>query len=154
MPDLAEHWGKLTALLGLLVALAAAVWAPGPSAVRRTGGGENAWNLPATVISDPAKALATIDARALWGKVAVGAAGATGAGAAAGAAEVNAPEWRFVGVTTTGSERAVLISIAGKATQSLHEGDSLPGGALILRIENERLCLSIDGKARTLDIFQ
>ena len=87
---------------------------------------------------------------------ACGSAAGAGAPAAAGQSEVvqNDPDWRFDGVTVNGAERRVLVRVAGQAATALKEGDALPGGAKILHIHDDSLCLLINGKKRNLDIFQ
>jgi len=97
-------------------------------------------------------ALAALVVVSPWGKAA---AGAGAAGAAGQPEEVqNDPDWRFDGVTVNGAERRVLVRVAGQPATALKEGDALPGGAKILHIHDDYLCLLIKGKKRNLYIFQ
>ena len=99
--------------------------------------------LPIVVNSNPEKAVAAIAATNLWGATAKATADVS----------LNDPEWRFSGVTVRGQEKLVLITVDGQAPQTLKAGDQLPGGAKILQINDDHLCLLIKGKKRKLDLF-
>lgn len=146
MQTIFSHLGKLTAL-SLMLASGLSWWlAPGPKAPHPAQRQDASWILPAEALSNAEKSaeksVAAIVAANLWGTV-----------QAATAEELIAPEWRFSGVAVNGQERLVMIAIAGQAMQTLKVGDQLPGGARILKIHDDHLCLLINGKKRKLDIF-
>ena len=146
------QWGKAAMLLAALLALV--VWwsLPAPKPPRQAPALDEEWALPTLQMRNPEKSLSTLTVIAPWGKTAV----APGAAGAAGqpVEVLNDPEWRFEGVTVHGDQRLVLIRVAGQPVASLKEGDSLPGGAKIVHIHEDSLCLLINGKKRNLDIFQ
>ena len=142
MRNIFAHVGQITAVL-MTLAFGLSWWlAPGPRQPVPARGHDEAWILPAARSNDTTKPLAAIVAANLWGA----AVPATG-----GTALID-PEWRFLGVTVNGRERFVLIKIEGQSVQTLKEGDQLPGGAKIITIEVDHLCLVINGKKRKLDI--
>jgi hypothetical protein len=122
-------------------------FAPGPQTRLQAQSREESWILPvasrANAEKSAEKSVASIAAANLWGAT------------AKMAAEVPLidPEWRFSGVTARGKEKLVMITIEGQPLQTLKEGDQLPGGAKILQINNDHLCLLIKGKRRKLDLF-
>ena len=128
-----------------VVVIAGMSWwlTPVPQAVVETRSSVDTWNLPASARGNPEKAVASITQANLWGTVAT-----------ATQAPLNEPEWRFAGVAVNGSEKTVIISAENQPLQMLRIGDQLPGGAKILRINEDHLCLSINGKKRKLDLFQ
>ncbi len=143
MQTIIDHLGKITALLMMLAS--ALLWwlAPSPQAPPPTPSREDSWILPVVPRSNPAKSVAAIVATNLWG----------GTVQKAAEAPLIDPEWRFSGVTANGPEKLVMITVEGQALQILKAGDQLPGGAKILQINNDHLCLSIKGKKRKLDLF-
>lgn len=146
MQAILDHLGKLTIAL-LILASAVSWWfAPGPQAPRTAQRQNESWALPAAS-SGPAeqsaeKSVAAIIAANLWGTV-----------QAAVEQSLIAPEWRISGVAVNGQENLVMIAVEGQPLQTLKAGDLLPGGAKILKINNDHLCLLIKGKNRKLDIF-
>ena len=88
------------------------------------------------------KSVAAIAAANLWGTVQT-----------AAAESLIAPQWRFSGVAANGQEKLVMITVEGQPAQTLRVRDQLPGGATILRIDDDHLCLLINGKKRKLDLF-
>lgn len=104
---------------------------------------EEPWDLPQLRQPDPKQQLAVLNGANLWGKLPEGSAGAS----------LNDPEWRFLGAMARGAERYVLIKVENQPEQRLTMGDRLPGGSTILKIENDRLCLRVNGKKRRLDIY-
>jgi len=105
------------------------------------------WKLPVIMRQPGGKSIATINANRLWG--------GSGNASSSGATELNDPEWRISGITQAGDEKMLLITQNGKVLDPpLVVGDVLPGGAKILAIYDDHLCLLIDGKKRKLGIFQ
>lgn len=143
MQNIFAHLGKLTALLILLVSALSWWLAPSPQALPPAQSRDESWILPVLSRGNPEKSVAAIVAANLWG----------GAVQTAAEAPLIDPEWRFSGVTVNGQEKLVMITIAGQAVQTLKAGDQLPGGAKILKINDDHLCLLIKGKKRKLDLF-
>lgn len=147
MRTIFTHFGKLTALLMMLASGLSWWLAPSPQAPLPVQGRADSWMLPvvsrSTVERSAEKSVAAIGAANLWGA------------AVQAVAEVVMiePEWRFSGVTISGQEKLVMITIQRQPMQTLKAGDELPGGAKILKINDDHLCLLIKGKKRKLDIF-
>jgi len=146
MQTIIAHLGKLTALLITLAAGLSWWLAPGPQAPLPAQSRDESWMLPAvsrsTTGKSVEKSVAAIAAANLWGAVQTPA-----------VESLNDPEWRFSGVTVNGQEKLVMITIKGQPVQTLKAGDQLPGGAKILQINDDHLCLLIKGKKRKLDLF-
>ncbi len=136
-----RHFFFYALLLGGVTALAWVV-IPTPSVARAVQLPEEPWKLPTPSSYDPKKAFATLTAGGLWGKI----------------AEV-APQldddqgWHFVGVVARGQERYVIIKNDKQIERTLALGDALPGGSKIVSINDDRLCILINGKKRSLDIY-
>lgn len=136
----------LTKLIVLLLALSSGLswWlSPEPQAPTTAQKLTDDWRLPTISHASPDDAVDAISTANLWGETSTTA-----------KLSLNDPEWRFSGVTSNGQERLVMISIDGQPLQTLKAGDLLPGGAKILKVNDEYLCLSIKGKKRKLDLFQ
>lgn len=136
------------ALLAVLLA-AIGIWFQviEPQPVKSRTGQTDDWVLPVIVRQPGDKSLAVIAANKLWGD--------TGSANPAATASLNEPEWRFSGITQSGGEKMLLITQDGKLLDTpLKIGDHLPGGAKILAIYDDHLCVLIDGKKRKLGIFQ
>lgn len=116
---------------------------PPPAAAKSARLAEEAWSLPAQPAFDAKESLATLNSASLWGKLADSAL----------AAPLNDPEWRFLGAMARGQERYVIMKIDNQPEQKLVPGDILPGGSQILSIENDRLCLLVNGQKRSLAIY-
>lgn len=146
MQTMLSHLGKLTAALLLLAAVLSWWLAPSPQAPTPSRTQDTSWRLPARASGHAAKSaeasVATIAAANLWGTV-----------PAASTEALIAPDWRFSGVAVNGQEKLVMIMVAGQTMKTLKAGDQLPGGAKILKINDDHLCLLINGKKRKLDVF-
>lgn len=118
---------------------------PPPAPVRTARLPEEIWKLPQALEFDVKEALVMLGSSSLWGKLADM--------AAPDASLNNTPEWRFLGAIARGKERQVIIKIDGQPEQRLVPGDTLPGGSEILGIENDRLCLLVNGQKRSLTIY-
>ena len=131
-------------LVLLIVGIATLQWltVPPPPAPRPARLAEEPWKIPGRPKFDAKQALATLNSASLWSKL-----------DAALVEPLNAPEWRFLGAMARGQERSVIIKIDKQPERKLVPGDTLPDGSKILSIENDRLCLLIDGQKRSLAIF-
>ena len=134
---------RITALL--LVAAAGISWwlVPGPQPLPKAQNQADAWALPTLPPQKPERFVAAIDGANLWGAVQAGA-----------QTSLNDPEWRVAGVAVSGAEKLVVVSIENQPLQTLKSGDTLPGGARILAVSDDHLCLLINGKKRRLDLFE
>lgn len=129
----------------MIIGIAYLQWlmTPPPAAVRPAPMAEEAWKTPDQPEFDAKAARAQLNSAGLWGKLADSAL----------AAPLNDPEWRFLGAMARGQERYVIIKIENQPEQKLAPGDTLPGGSQILAIENDRLCLLLNGQKRSLSIY-
>ena len=99
------------------------------------------WNLPKLAEPDSKKSIDTINARNLWGVVAANA--------------LKEPEWRVVGIARNGADRFVFLAYDGKPVEVLKVGDTLPDGARIVQIENDRFfVMSADNKKLAFGIYK
>jgi hypothetical protein len=151
----------LAALTCAAGAAAAVFWPrdplPGPRSVK---GLEVRWSVPAPLRVESDQALSTINRRPLWALAAPGTPGA--ALARPDEPPLTPPDWRIVGTVINGAQRLVLVStlsalpappvggaglgLPPQPPQALRVGDALPGGARILEIRPDGVCLSLKGR--------
>jgi hypothetical protein len=151
----------LTALVCASGAATVALWPrtplPGPRSVSAQ---EAPWSVPTPLRVDSTQALGLINGRPLWALAAPGTPGA--APASADEPPLTPPDWRIVATIINGAQRQVLVSTAldmplpagaapGQALpplppKALGVGDTLPGGARILEIRPNGVCLSLKGR--------
>lgn len=104
------------------------------------------WRLPDRNKSDTAALVATIEGDKLWGTV-------------PGMAPVDekpltAPNWRIVGVVVSGTEKYAMLTVDGQPLQQIKAGEKLPGGATILNMTADRVCILLNGKKRVLKTYK
>lgn len=116
---------------------------PPPAQVSAARLPEEPWEIPGQINFDAKDALAALAGISLWGKAAEN----------AQPVPLNDPEWRFLATLAHGAERYVIIQIEGQPEQKLAPGDTLPGGSQILAIENDHLCVLVEGQKRRLPIY-
>ena len=140
---------------GLLFALAAAWLLLAPAdlqSLRTLKPTDDPWLLsqPASIDSDAA--LSVINRAGLWRSAAAPGAAALVQDAPA----LTPPDWRIAGVFSQGGKPVALLNIdeLPPRQQQLHVGDKLPGGAKILAITPDRLCILLGGKKRSLTIYR
>lgn len=92
------------------------------------------WSLPKAAEHDSKKSIDTINARNLWGIVAADA--------------PKEPEWHVLGIARSGAGRFILLTIDGKPVEMLKVGDTLPDGAKIVQIENDRFFVMTPDKKK------
>ena len=130
---------------------------PGPRSVKAQ---EAAWSVPAPLRVDSDQALSTINGRPLWTLAAPGTPGA--APTRPDEPPLTPPDWRIVGTVIDGAQRLVLVgtvpaapvqpaggpglALPPRPPQALRVGDPLPGGARILEIRPDGVCLSLKGR--------
>jgi len=93
-----------------------------------------AWSLPQLTEHDDKASIAAINARNLWGIVAANA--------------PKEPEWRVLGIASSGAERFILLAYEGKPVATLKIGDALPDGAKIVQIEKDRFFVMTPNKKK------
>lgn len=129
---------------GMMVVSAIVAWviaaSPSSSAVQRKA--DETWQLPQIQKTQSAKAIDILGRKSLWGRLPE----------VEAAKPLNDPEWRFMGFVAIGQERFLIIKIEGQPEQRLTVNDKLPGGSKILAIENDRVCLLVNGKKRSLGV--
>ena len=162
------HFGLTSRGVWLLAALACAAgvvaavfWPreplPGPRSVKSQ---EAPWRVPRPLRVDADQALSVINRRPLWALAAPGTPGA--ALARPDEPPMTPPDWRIVGTVIEGAQRLVLVSTAStlppspagspgpalppRPPQAMRVGDALPGGARILEIRSDGVCLSLKGR--------
>lgn len=130
-------------LFGLAL-IAGIVWflAPGPMEPARSQQQTDPWSLPAVGEGPSPKALEVLGRANLWGALPE----------VAAKASLNDPDWRFLGIVGSGAERFVLIKVEGLPERRLNVNDILPGGSKILKIEDDSLCILVNGSRRRLKI--
>ncbi len=141
---LATLRGKLM-LLSFLIVTGYITWgiAPAPPETKPTlQSNVEPWSLPTITKAQPEKNVEILNKKSLWGNL---------------PDKVNEkplidPEWRVLGIVTNGPDRFVLIKVEGQSEQRLGINDKLPGGSKILKIEEDRICLLLNGKKRILGI--
>ncbi len=117
---------------------------PAPPVPKKMHLADEPWELPRLAEVQAGKALEILNRKSLWGKLPEKEA----------AAPPKNPEWHILGIVVNGAESFVLIKKEGQAEQSLRVNDMLPGGSKILKIEQDRICLLINGKKRSLGIHK
>ncbi len=136
-------WPAFIALL-ILIGYIEWLYLPAPPLPKSLPAPAEPWQLPSVPKVQSAKALEVLSKTSLWGKL----------------PEVEAskpltdPPWRFLGIVTNGAERFVLIKTEGLPEKRLAVDDSLPGGSKIIRIDNDSICILINGKKRSLGIYR
>ncbi len=118
------------------------LWGEAPQPAAMAERPAEQWQIPSTDKPDLKPALQFLAGTAIWGKVTV----------APVVEELGDPKWRIVGLLQGGKEKFVIISIEKQPVKQLTIGDELPGGAKILDIKDEALCVLVNGKRRSLPI--
>ena len=113
-----------------------------PLATRPASLADEPWKVPGQPQYDTAQALAALNKASLWGKLADSV-----------VAPVVDSGWRFLGAMARGQERYVIVKVGNQLEQKLVSGDNLPDGTKILSIDNDRICVLINNKKRTLAIY-
>ena len=135
---------QILGLVTLIAGVAYIEWlmVPPPIAARPAALVDEPWELAGQPRYDTAQALATLNKASLWGKLADNA-----------VPRVVDAGWRFVGTMARARERYVIVKVGDQAEQKLAPGDKLPDGTSILAIENDRICVMINNKKRSLAIY-
>lgn len=111
-----------------------------------------AWSVPVAVTVEADAALSAINQRHLFGQSAT--LGQPAGLAATDEKALTPPDWRISGVYAEGGRHVVLVTTEGQPLpQQLRVGDSLPGGAKITAISNDRVSLSLRGQHVSLSTY-
>jgi hypothetical protein len=143
---IANRLGLFVGLVLLASAVLTWIRVPEPKAPSFLTTGSDTWALPELPKRDADPLIKAVTQANLWGVVA-----ATGTGAVG---PLNTPEWRFVGVFNDGKEPQVMISVDKKPAVTLRIGEQLPGGAKILSIREDQICVLVNGQKRSLGIYR
>lgn len=138
-----RHLLILALLLGVVALVQWTLVSP-PAPIRSSRLPDEAWKIQQQPEFDVKAALATLKGASLWGKL---------ADIAPAAQQPSDPKWQFLGAITRGQERQVIVAIENQPEQRLVPGDTLPDGSQILSVENDYLCLLIDGQKRSRAIY-
>ncbi len=132
--------------LAALIALAGIFWmlAPGPREPDRRILPPEPWELPQVSRALPGTSPEGLARAGLWGKLPDTVADGP----------MQDPPWRFLGVVRNGPERFVLIKFDGLPERKLGVNDELPGGSKILQIDEDSLCILVNGSRRKLSIYK
>ncbi len=125
----------LWAALALVIAISCWFGVPEPVTVAAAPSTADIWALPGVPDNESKKSADAINARNLWGVVV-----ATNV--------VPAPVWKIMGIARSGSDRFILLAYEGKPVEILKVGDSLPDGAKIAQIDNDRFFVLTDKKKK------
>lgn len=122
---------------------------PALPTVRMQTNTETQWQLPSVQKQEPQPIVEQLLGRSLWKEPAA----ASGAGTADDV-PLTAPDWRIAAVIKVGNLNQLVISFNDKPNnlQTLTVGDKLPGGFPILRIEQNWIAVSVDGKKSMLPV--
>lgn len=104
------------------------------------------WRLPDRSKPDTAVLVATIEGDKLWGTVP--------GMAPMDEKPLTAPNWRIVGVVMAGAEKYAMLAVDGQPLQQIKAGEKLPGGATIVDMTADRVCILLNGKKRVLKTYK
>jgi hypothetical protein len=107
---------------------------------------DETWTIPYRKPIDVNGLLYTIAQNRLWGDV--------GQVEPSNLKSLTPPDWRITGSFSVEKESYVLLSIDNEPLQQLKPGDKLPGGAKILNIFPERICILLNGKKLSLKTYK
>jgi hypothetical protein len=131
----------------LILGSSGLAWTLAPAPVPPNDGpatGES-WNLPQIQRREPAKWAAALGKNSLWGGEAAGPTGTVTAGSA---------KWSITGTVIKGPEAFALIAVGDGPSKQYRVGDSIPDGAKILRIEEDRLHVTNNGAESVLEVYR
>ena len=131
----------LWAALALVAAATSWFAMPEPSLGKAPLAPAEAWQLPELPENQSKKSADAITARNLWGVVAANA--------------PPPPAWAVQGIARSGADKFILLAFEGKPAEILKVGDSLPDGAKIVQIDNDRFfVLTADKKKLAFGIYK
>lgn len=130
---------------GAAAVAAVAMWflSPNPGGRVQVSSSPEPWELPPAVAAQSSKPAPPAGLAQLWGS----------APEFAESAPLNDPAWRIIGIVRAGGDRFVLVKVDGQPERRLAVGESLPGGSRILGIEEDAVCILVNGAKRRLGIY-
>ncbi|MBC3885793.1 hypothetical protein [Undibacterium griseum] len=142
---------RLTVMVTSLLAISGigimAIVMPPLPVVKLAASGASEWEIPAVYQADPKMKVEQLSSRTLWKEP---------------AAELRLtedkpltpPDWRIVAVVKTGGSNQLVISFKDNPAnlQTLSVGDKLPGGFPVMRIEQNWVVISVNGKKAMLAV--
>lgn len=140
---------RIFAVIGLIFAVAAAWTMLHPPLLPTTRSQrvqDDEWQLPVLSKPDRQALVNSIDQDQLWG--------ANGLPAVLDEKPLTAPNWRITGILSMGPEHYALLAVEGQPIQQLKTGENLPGGAKLLNITADRICIMLNGKKRVLKTYK
>lgn len=138
----------VTGVIALLSVLLMMLLLPVLPVVRLTKTEASEWNIPTTYKEDPNTKIEQLITRTLWKEP------ATEVGILAEDKPLTPPDWRIVAVIKAAATNQLVISFSDKPNnlQNLKVGDKLPGGHSIMRIEQNWIVISMNGKQSMLPV--
>jgi len=138
----------VTAVIALLALVVMRLALPPLPAVKLAGNDAAEWMIPTTHKEDPKFKVEQLISRNLWKEPAVT------AGMAEEIKPLTPPDWRIAAVVKVGASNQLVISFKDNPAnlQTLNVGDKLPGGFPIVRIEQNWVVISINGKQSMLSV--
>lgn len=142
---------RLTVMVTSLLAISGigimAIVMPPLPVVKLVASGASEWEIPAVYKADPKMKVEQLSSRTLWKEPA----------AELRLAEdkpLTPPDWRIVAVVKTGGSNQLVISFKDNPAnlQTLSVGDKLPGGFPVMRIEQNWVVISVNGKKAMLAV--
>ena len=130
-----NHLWSLWSALALVVAISCWFGVPEPVISVAASTAAEAWVLHTLPDNESKKSSDAINARNLWGVVIL-------------ANVVPEPAWKIMGIARSGADRFILLAYEGKPVEILKVGDSLPDGAKIAQIDNDRFFVLTDKKKK------
>ncbi|MDY7539956.1 hypothetical protein RGU72_17005 [Undibacterium sp. 5I1] len=105
------------------------------------------WQIARVGQADASATISQLIGRTIWGESAAGAASGNDK-------PLTPPDWRIAAVIKTSSANQLVITFNDNPSnlQTLNVGDKLPGGYPIVRIEQNWIVLSINGKQAMLAV--
>lgn len=118
--------------------------APAPAPIKPSNEKATSFELPTEVTPrNYESSLPKLDGRNLWGNV-----------RPLSESQVPIdPRWWLSGTGGVDKDRFVIMEREGSPSEFLKAGDSLPGKAKILEIQDDALCILIEGKKRKLPVL-
>jgi hypothetical protein len=104
------------------------------------------WHLSGRSKPDTKALIGTIERGQLWG--------ATGMPAPVAEKPLTAPDWRIVGIVSAGAESYAMLEVDGQPLQQIKTGANLPGGAKIVNMSADHICILLNGKKRMLKTYK
>lgn len=139
----------VTTVLFLLGLLLMKVFLPPLPVVKLVSGDAQQWEIPTVFKQDPKLKVEQLISRTLWKEPAT-----DGNSPAAEEKPLTPPDWRIAAVIKVGGSNQLVISFKDNPSnlQTLNVGDKLPGGFPIIRIEQNWIVISINGKHSMLSV--